>query len=82
MKRTKDGWAGAQHVDSFATAELVFPQASVIGLALSHSGAAAGMPGHGDQPFRFLLSAARARALAKDLLALADEIDGTAATHQ
>lgn len=82
MKRTKKDWASTQFVNSFDAAELVFPQASVIGLALYDSTAAPGEPGHRDHPFQFRMTAPRARSIAKALLELADELDGKGQRRQ
>jgi hypothetical protein len=82
MKKTSDGWTDAQFVNSFTAAELVFPQASVIGLLLFDSTASSGEIGHRDQPFRFRLTAQRARAIAKALIELADEIEGAGRQRQ
>jgi hypothetical protein len=82
MKTAGPDWTSTRFVDSFAVAELVFPQGSVIGLHLHDSAAAPGQPGHRDLPFRFCLTSARARALAEALLAGAAELDGSDAPRQ
>jgi hypothetical protein len=75
-------WTNAPFVDSFSTTELVFPQASVIGLILFDSAEQTNAAGHRDQPLRVRLSSARARALAKELIAAADTLDGTGLARQ
>jgi hypothetical protein len=82
MKDTSKDWARTQYVDSFATKELVFPQASVIGLHLHDSSAQLGEPGHRANRFRFRMSSARARELAGALIAAADALDGTGQARQ
>lgn len=73
---TDDDWKKSQHVDSFATTELVFPQASVIGLRLYDSNQEEMKSGHKSTPYQFRISADRARKLAEMLTAAADDLDG------
>ncbi|OJY25370.1 MAG: hypothetical protein BGP11_06175 [Rhodobacterales bacterium 65-51] len=82
MKKTGNDWAKTQFTDSFATAELIFPQASIIGLLLFDSTALPGEPGHRELPFRFRIPANRARELAKALLETVDEIEGNGRRRQ
>lgn len=82
MKKPNSDWTQSPFVDSFSTVELVFPQASVIGLYLFDSTAAVGQPGHLTRPFRFRMSSARARKVAAALIASADALDGTGQQRQ
>lgn len=77
-----EDWTKTEYVDSFATLELAFPMASVIGLRLHDSNQEALQPGHKSMPFRFRLSAGRARELAKLLIDAADEIEGVRQQRQ
>lgn len=68
------GATPTRFVDSFRAVELVFPQASVIGLRLYEADAP--VPPDGQAPIQLRFSPRLARNLAHALAALADEIDG------
>ena len=78
MTKPKPDWTKTTFVSDFATAELNFPQATVIGLFLSE-GETAGQNG---RSACFRMTAIRARAIAKALIEAADTVDGTNATPQ
>lgn len=82
MKKPAAKWSQSHFVNAVRAVELVFPQASVIGLALSDHTARPGEPGHPDQPFRFRMTATTARAVAQALTGLADELGGSAHPRQ